>query len=224
MSRPLRALFFGAIGTLVETSQMQRESFNAAFAAHGLDWHWDEETYRSLLEVPGGRARIAGEAARRGQQVDAAAIHATKEAEFAQRARQGLDLRPGVADCIEAARRDGLRLGFVTGTGPETVALLREGLVGKVDFEAFDFIGDRRKITRPKPDPEIYLCALRSLSLRADEVLAIEDTPESARAACAAGCRTIGFPGWAAAERSFPTGVRVVSDLSPSLWQDAPVV
>ncbi|MEC7496587.1 MAG: haloacid dehalogenase, partial [Pseudomonadota bacterium] len=36
----MRALIFGSIGVLVETSELQRQAYNAAFAAHRLDWHW----------------------------------------------------------------------------------------------------------------------------------------------------------------------------------------
>ena len=37
----MKALLFGSIGTLIETSNIQRESFNQAFKEIGLDWHWD---------------------------------------------------------------------------------------------------------------------------------------------------------------------------------------
>tara|TARA_B110000503_G_scaffold47893_1_gene77939 strand:+ start:1294 stop:1407 length:114 start_codon:yes stop_codon:yes gene_type:complete len=34
----VKAVFFGSIGTLVETSDLQRRAFNQAFAEAGLDW------------------------------------------------------------------------------------------------------------------------------------------------------------------------------------------
>ena len=33
----MRALIFGSIGVLVETSELQRQAYNRAFAEHGLD-------------------------------------------------------------------------------------------------------------------------------------------------------------------------------------------
>jgi beta-phosphoglucomutase-like phosphatase (HAD superfamily) len=45
----LKAVIFGAIGTIAETSDLQRQAFNAAFAAAEIPWHWDQETYRKLL-------------------------------------------------------------------------------------------------------------------------------------------------------------------------------
>ena len=46
----IQALFFGGIGTLLETSELQREAFNAAFREAGLDWHWSIDEYREMLE------------------------------------------------------------------------------------------------------------------------------------------------------------------------------
>ncbi|MFT7179418.1 MAG: phosphoglycolate phosphatase-like HAD superfamily hydrolase, partial [Oceanospirillaceae bacterium] len=38
-----KAILFGSIGTLVETSELQRRAFNQAFSEAGLDWNWSEE-------------------------------------------------------------------------------------------------------------------------------------------------------------------------------------
>jgi hypothetical protein len=56
---PLRALTFDVDGTLADTERDgHRVAFNAAFAEHGLDWHWDEALYGELLCVSGGVERI----------------------------------------------------------------------------------------------------------------------------------------------------------------------
>ena len=52
------SLLFGSIGTLIETSDLQRESFNEAFKEAGLDWYWDREDYRLLLKQSRGTKRI----------------------------------------------------------------------------------------------------------------------------------------------------------------------
>ena len=49
-----KALLFGSIGTLIESSNIQRNSFNEAFKEAGLDWYWDEQDYRILLKKSGG--------------------------------------------------------------------------------------------------------------------------------------------------------------------------
>jgi len=54
----VKAIFFGSIGTLVETSDLQRRAFNQAFSEAGLDWNWSAEVYKHLLTKSGGRGRI----------------------------------------------------------------------------------------------------------------------------------------------------------------------
>ena len=54
----MKALFFGSIGTVIETSEIQRQSFNKAFKDAGLNWYWNIATYCNLLNNPGGKKRI----------------------------------------------------------------------------------------------------------------------------------------------------------------------
>ena len=54
----MKAVIFGSIGTLVETSDIQRQSFNQAFKTLGLDWYWDKENYKNLLKKSGGANRV----------------------------------------------------------------------------------------------------------------------------------------------------------------------
>nr|WP_272945758.1 HAD family hydrolase [Pseudooceanicola atlanticus] len=60
----MKALIFDVDGTLAETEEAHRAAFNRAFAAQGLDWHWNQATYGRLLAVTGGRnVSAAGRAA-----------------------------------------------------------------------------------------------------------------------------------------------------------------
>ena len=54
----MKAVLFGSIGTLIETSDIQRKSFNLAFKKEGLDWYWGRKTYSRLLKKSGGIKRI----------------------------------------------------------------------------------------------------------------------------------------------------------------------
>ena len=58
MKKYYKALLFGSIGTLVETSEIQRKSFNEAFKKKGLDWYWTKKEYIKLLNKSGGSDRI----------------------------------------------------------------------------------------------------------------------------------------------------------------------
>ena len=55
----VRAVLFDLDGTLADTEHAHLAAFNQAFADEGLDWHWDLPMYTRLLEVSGGKERIA---------------------------------------------------------------------------------------------------------------------------------------------------------------------
>ena len=70
-----KAILFGSIGTIVETSELQRRSFNQAFAEAGLDWDWSPEEYQQLLAKSGGCDRIENYAVQRGVDFDVKHLH-----------------------------------------------------------------------------------------------------------------------------------------------------
>lgn len=53
-----RAIIFDVDGTLAETEETHRRAFNHAFREAGLSWCWDQDVYRELLAVTGGKERI----------------------------------------------------------------------------------------------------------------------------------------------------------------------
>ena len=69
-----KALLFGSIGTLIESSNIQRNSFNEAFKEAGLDWYWDEQDYRILLKKSGGTKRVEDFAEKNNINVNASQI------------------------------------------------------------------------------------------------------------------------------------------------------
>ena len=187
------ALLLGSIGVLAETSDLQRQSFNDAFAEAGLDWSWSREAYAEMLKESGGRDRIATEAERRGETVDADALHARKSALFQQRLSEGVPLRDGVAETMEAARARGWQVAMVSGTSPENVDAILAAT--NLTRDSFDLVTDGSEELPRKPDPAIYYLALERLGVAPDAALAVEDNPDGLTAAQAAGIDCIAYPG-----------------------------
>jgi putative hydrolase of the HAD superfamily len=52
----------------------------------------------------------------------------------------------------------------------------------------------REDVGRVKPDPELFLAALASLQIRAEEALVFEDSPNGILAANRAGIRVVAVP------------------------------
>ncbi len=213
----MSAVLFGSIGTLAETSEIQRESFNQAFREHGLDWHWGREDYLAMLEESGGRNRIAGYARSLGQEVDADAVHRSKSEFFRTAlAGSGLTPRPGVVDTIAAAKRDGARIGLVTTTSPGNIASLLDALGPDIRREDFDVVVDAATVSAPKPDAAAYTYALDALGEEPAGCVAIEDNGAGVSAAAAAGVPCVAFPGANTAGHRYDGARSVVDRLDPA--------
>ena len=86
---PLKAIIFGATGTVAEVADLERQAFNAAFKQAGLDWQWSAIAYKELLKTDGGEARIRAfrDAVPARAEVDDKTIkklHAVKETGFTE--------------------------------------------------------------------------------------------------------------------------------------------
>lgn len=201
----MSAILLGSIGAIAETSELQRASFNQAFALHGLGWHWPREEYVSLLEKSGGQKRIEDYAAARGQSVDAAAIHRSKS-EIFQRSLQEIPPvpRPGVVETVQKAKQSGLKVALVTTTSQQNITSLLTALSAHLGPDAFDYIVDASLVKQPKPAKDAYMLAISQLQEAPNHCLAIEDNPGGVTAARAAGVPCVAFPGTNTAHYDFP--------------------
>jgi len=216
----MSAIFFGSIGTIADTSELQRQSFNQAFALHNLDWQWSREEYASLLEKSGGKQRIEEYAKLMGQSVDAAAIHHSKS-EIFQNAlhEEPIMARLGVVEVIQKAKQNGLKLALVTGTSEQNVLSMLAALRNEIDANDFDLVLNSSKIQHPKPDKEAYVVALKELNQTPSSCVAIENNVDGLESAKSAGLTCIAFPDQNTASHDFKDADLRVSQLDFELLQ-----
>jgi HAD superfamily hydrolase (TIGR01509 family) len=210
----MSAILFGSIGTIADTSELQRQSFNQAFKAHGLDWDWNQAEYLAMLEKSGGQNRIADYASSVGQTVDAEAIHRSKS-EFFQKglATSQIQPRSGVAETIQSAKANGSKVAFVTTTSQANISLLLAALYPNIQKTDFDLIVDVANIKHPKPDKAAYTFALESLGETSANCIAIEDNLDGVAAAISAGLDCVAFPNENTAHHNFEQAQHLVDRL-----------
>lgn len=215
----VKAVIFGAIGVIAETSDLQRQAFNLAFAEASLDWDWDAETYRRLLLINGGRTRMRAyrdEEPRRSDVTEAviSTLHERKTYHYAVLTGEGkITPRQGVAELIKACLDADVRVAFCTSTSADNVSAIRLALNSHLDFGAFASITTIDQIGAVKPAPDAYLHSLSQLGLAAHEVVAIEDTPVSMASAIAAGIAVIATPGAMTGDQDYSGAALVTDDL-----------
>ena len=170
----MKAILFGSIGTLIETSDLQREAFNQAFKEAGLDWYWDQEDYTKLLKKSGGTKRIEDFAEKNNTNVDAKKIRERKTQIYNDKINSSLiSPREGVLDVLEYALKNKIKIGFVTSTTLDNIEAVFKTLNNQIKKNYFDFIGNNKLINEAKPAPDIYIEALNSLELNSSDCIAI---------------------------------------------------
>jgi HAD superfamily hydrolase (TIGR01509 family) len=197
----LKAILWDVDGTLAETERDGHlVAFNRAFEALAIPWRWNESRYGELLAVAGGRERLLYDLERQPQappnEVQRAAlverIHRLKNEYYAAIVAGGaLPLRAGVAPLFADCAAAGVAMGIATTTSAANVAALLSAHLGCGWRSHFAAVVCAEQAPLKKPDPQVYLHALQSLGLAADEVLAIEDSPAGIAATRAAGIAVV---------------------------------
>jgi HAD superfamily hydrolase (TIGR01509 family) len=217
----LRALIFDVDGTIAETERHgHRVAFNQAFQSAGLDWHWSEDLYSELLQVAGGKERIARYADRVGfvppepMAAWAASLHRLKTQHYLHLLHSAaLPLRPGIRRLIETARQEGVRLAIATTSALENVVALLKTSLAPDSPTWFDLIAAGDIVPAKKPAPDIYTYVMAKMGWAATECLAIEDSRQGLLAATQAGLRTIITVNDYTAEQDFAEAVLVMTHL-----------
>ncbi|MDP3350728.1 MAG: HAD-IA family hydrolase [Hydrogenophaga sp.] len=221
----LKALIFDVDGTLADTEAVHLEAFNHAFVQEGMGWHWDTALYTQLLEVSGGKERMAHywgmvnadvkELSAGATQATIHRLHEIKTAYYENAVNNGaVQLRPGVLALMNEALKQGLSLAIATTTSPVNIAALLRAAVGADWRSHFLAVGDASSSPIKKPHPQVYLQVLNDMGLQGSQCLAFEDSFNGLRAAMAAGIRTIITPNSFTAHHDFAGALRVVPDLS----------
>jgi HAD superfamily hydrolase (TIGR01509 family) len=217
---PLRAVIFDLDALTDIECDGHRVAYNAAFAAHGLDFEWSVARYRQLLALTDERQRVAAELRKRcvGTESDvltallADDIYNTKTMMFDELiAERDLAPRPGLVDLMIDTCTAGVQVAVVTSGQRSWVEPLVRQLAGEGVVETVVTAEDVRK---PMPDPEAHRLALWELGISAEDALAVTGAASGLRAANAAGMATVVITGEGVPD--IPTAVSVRPDFGGS--------
>lgn len=218
-----KAIIFDVDGTLADTEDGHRMSFNKAFADEGLDWNWDVALYDKLLKVTGGKERIkyfvsdflTGFEKPADYDGFVKNLHAVKTKHYTSMISEGgVPLRPGIKQLIQEAHAAGITLAIATTTTPENVTALLEVGLGKnwADFFSANGCGDI--VPHKKPAPDIYFWVMEKLGLQASDCIALEDSENGLRSSLAAGIKTYVTINHYTRNHNFEGAAAVFDDLS----------
>ena len=186
----IRAVIFDFDGLIVDTETPALRSWQEIFEEYGqeltMDW-WAQFVGRG---ESGGTTehleRLVGRA------LDADGLRTRRRVRHIEMV-EAQPILPGVEDRIAEAKALGLKLGVASSSPRAWVGshLERLGLIH--NFHAVR-CRDDADVLVGKPDPAVYLAAMRDLDVAAGEAIALEDSPRGVEAARRAGVFTVAVP------------------------------
>ena len=223
----MTALLLDCDGVLADTERYGHlPAFNTTFEEFGLPVRWDEEEYGRRLRVGGGKERMATLFAdpafvsaagvpddEAGRADLLARWHRSKTAAFQQLVADGsIPPRPGITRLVTAAVDAGWAVAVCSTSAQESVTAVLRHAVGE-DYAARIpvFAGD--VVPAKKPDPAVYLLAVRELGLDPADTVVVEDSRNGLRAATAAGLPCLVTVNGYTREEDFSEAALVVSEL-----------
>ena len=186
----IRALVFDFDGLIVDTETPAIQSWQEIFIDHGqeltLDW-WAQFVGRGESGSTSGYLEQLV-----GRPLDGDALRAQRRTRHVELV-EAKPILPGIEDRIAEAVERGLRLAVASSSPRAWVTghLERLGLLHH--FHAVR-CRDDVDVGALKPDPAVYLAALRALDVEAAEAIAFEDSPRGVEAATRAGIFTVAIP------------------------------
>jgi len=182
MSSPV-AVIFDMDGVLIDAREWHYEALNDALGLFGLAI--SREDHLTKFDGLPTRDKLAMLTQDEGLPVE---LHKVINA-----IKQERTLRIAAASCYPQAhhlillatlRRQGVKIGLATNSIRQTTEAML-GHAGILEF--FDVVVTNEDVKRAKPDPEVYLTAMRMLGVQARETLVVEDNPHGVAAAKASG-------------------------------------
>lgn len=186
----ISTVIFDMDGLLLSTEPVYFECYQKAAAQEGLDFSYE------LFEACVG---LSGEESRRvihrhfDGKCDVSRLIRRTYAQFEKYLADGgeIDFRPGAKEAVEYFYNRGFKTGVASSNLLKWVEYLlkRKGIYGY-----FSSVLASDHVSKPKPDPEIYLRSARALNAAPEQCLAFEDSAAGATAAITAGLRTCVVP------------------------------
>jgi sugar-phosphatase len=185
----IKAGIFDMDGLLIDSEPLWRRAEREVFAGVGLelgDADCRQTTGLRADEVVAywyGRSPWSGD--------DPARVLDRLERRVVELIRSEGKALPGARRAVENMRRAGIRLALASSSSHEVI----EAVLVAVDLgKVFEVVASGADEARGKPDPAVYLTALRRLGLAAAECVAFEDSAAGVAAAKAAGLFTVTVP------------------------------
>jgi beta-phosphoglucomutase len=197
----IKGVLFDMDGVLVDSEPFICEAAILMFRELGIEV--SPEDFKPFVGM-GENRYIGGVAEQHGVNIEIDKVKARTYEIYGEIVRGKLMPLPGAREFISICRKKGLRLALATSADRiKMEANLKE--TGLSD-DLFQAIITGLDVRNKKPSPEIYLKAAKSLGIKPENCLVVEDAVTGIESGKAAGCRCL------AVTTSFPASALVGAD------------
>ncbi|WP_439696580.1 beta-phosphoglucomutase [Mucilaginibacter sp. AW1-7] len=98
------------------------------------------------------------------------------------------EILPGAKEFVEICRKAGIKIALGSASKNSMTILNKIGITN-----LFDAVIDGNKVSKAKPDPEVFLAGAKALSVEPEECVVFEDAIAGVEAAKAGGMKVVGI-------------------------------
>ncbi|MFH1224571.1 MAG: HAD family phosphatase [Candidatus Diapherotrites archaeon] len=184
----ISALIFDLDGVLADTPGVYFTLIRDFLKSKGFTY--TEEQFSEQIGVP-FRIKAASLNKKFGADIPYEEYQRAVKAKSLEIFGRSLKPAPGLLDLLKMLKKNSIRVAVATNNSEESTTKILNILGLRGSFEAVIHFG---MVSKPKPEPDVYLAAAKALGLPAGECCAVEDTALGIKAAKAAGMRCIAIP------------------------------
>ena len=187
--RPVKGVLFDMDGLVLDSEILYTRFWREAVEELGWPMSWEQALGMRSLNHDRGQAYLSSLFGPGIDYKQARAIRIRRMDAWID--EHGVAPKPGVRALLSDIHRRGLPCAITTSSPPERV---RDHLSPLGLYDQFDAICTVHQVARGKPEPDIYLFGAETLGLRAEDCLALEDSPAGIESASRAGCMAVVVP------------------------------
>lgn len=190
MIKNLHAAIFDLDGVIVDTAKYHYLAWQRLASSLGFEFtKKDNEQLKGVSRVRALEIllQIGNVSLEAEQKQQLAALKNSWYVEYVSKI-DASEILPGAVDYIKAIRSRGVKTAIGSASKNAPLILDRLGI-----YSLFDVVVDGNKVSKAKPDPEVFLRAAKELNHMPSECVVFEDAEAGIQAALSAGMGAIGI-------------------------------